>query len=207
MAKWKSVIFSDIRNKLGEQVVFSIWKGRGYMRQYVIPANPQTTAQQAHRDVHRKLVKRWQAVIDTDAKKAVWNEYALPELISGYNKFIKIGRRSKISVPSTASGTGSATVTVTYTLGLPASEARIYRYARNAGVLTDVTPPEGLSEEPNSTFNDTVNTSDIYEYFIASAVPLVEGDTPPQPYQAITKWEPDEANGVAKEAVCEVTVS
>lgn len=205
MAKWKSVIFSDIRNKLGEQVVFSIWKGRGYMRTYVIPANPRTNKQQAHRAVMEKLVKRWQAIIDTEAKKSAWNAVALPDLISGFNLFIKEGRKSRISVPATASGTGSATITVTYTLGLPAQYAKIYRF--DGTNWKDVTPAEGLSDAPNSTFDDTVTASGTYEYYIADSRVLVSGDAAPQPYQAITKWEPDEVNGVAKEAVCTATVS
>jgi len=32
MAKWISPIFSDARNKLGDAVVFSNWKGRSYFR-------------------------------------------------------------------------------------------------------------------------------------------------------------------------------
>lgn len=50
MAKWKSPLFSDIRNKLGENVVFSMWKGRPYMRSYVTPANPNSLKQAANRD-------------------------------------------------------------------------------------------------------------------------------------------------------------
>jgi len=205
MAKWKSPLFSDIRNKLGESAVFSIWKGRTYFRSYVIPANPQTNKQQAHRDVLKKLVARWQSIIDTDEKKAAWNKYALPYQISGYNLFVKFGRKSKISVPASASGTGSATVTVTYTLGLPASDARIYRY--DGTTWTDVTPAEGLSSDPDSTFDDTVTSSGTYYYFIAYKPILDELGSGNEDVAAITKWMPDEANGVAKEAKCEVTVS
>ena len=205
MAKWVSPLFTDIRNKLGDAVVFSIWKGRPYFRSYVKPANPNTLKQQAHRDVHKKLVKRYQEIAaDADVKSA-WNLEALPYQLSGYNLFVKFGRLSKISCPGTASGTGSATVEITYTLGLPASKARIYRY--DGTTWEDVTPAEGLSSEPNSTFTDTIDTSGTYEYYIADADVLVEGDSAPQPYQAITKWSPDEANGVAKEAKVEVTIS
>jgi hypothetical protein len=35
--------------QIGKTVVFSSWKGIKYARQYVVPANPQTTAQQANR--------------------------------------------------------------------------------------------------------------------------------------------------------------
>jgi len=205
MAKWKSPLFSDIRNKLGESAVFSIWKGRPYFRGYVIPANPQTNKQQAHRAVLRELVRRWQDIIDTADKKAVWNAEALPYQISGYNLFTKYGRMSKISVPASASGSGTADIEITYTLGLPASKAKIYRYDGN--IWEDVTPAEGLESGEDKTFTDTVDTSGTYEYYIAYSDVLVEGDTPPQEYQAITKWSPDITTGTAKEAKCEVTVT
>ncbi len=196
MAKWKSPIFSDIRNKLGDSVVFATWKGRTYFRSYVIPANPRTAKQQAHRDVMRQLVKRWQAIIDTPDKAQAWDNEALPYLISGFNLFVKFGRKSSVEVDAT--GTTTAPVTITYTLGLPASKARIYAYDGTSWM--DITPAGGLSETPNSSFQYTFSTAGTYEIFIADADVLVSGDTAPQPYQAITKWKPDEVNGVAKEA-------
>ena len=206
MAKWKSPLFSDIRNKLGESAVFSIWKGRTYFRSYVIPANPRTNKQQAHRDVLRKLVERWQAIIDTDEKRAAWNKYALPYAISGYNLFTKYGRKSAISVPATASGAGSADVEVTYTLGLPAALAKVFRYDGTTWV--DVTPAGGLEAGENKTFTDTVTSSGTYEYYIAYAEVYDElGGAGNEEPAAITKWKPDITNGVADEAKCEVTIT
>ena len=199
MPKWSSPLFSDIRNALGESVVFSIWKGRVYFRSWVKPANPQTAPQQAHRDVMAKLVARWKAVIDTQAKKSAWNAVALDQLITGYNLFVKEGRKSQISAAVTAAWDGTqATITVTYTLGFGAADARIYRW--DGTTLTDVTPAGGLSPGANQTFDDVVTAQGTYEYYIADSRVLVSGDTAPQDYQAITKWEPDEANGIAKEA-------
>lgn len=205
MAKWISPVFTDIRNQVGKSVVFSIWKGRGYFRQYVIPANPRTAKQQAHREVFKLLVKRWQEIATSDAIVGAWNTAAQEKLISGYNLFMSEGRKSRISCPSEASGSGSVIVTVTYTLGLPAAVARIYMY--DGTNFVDVTPPEGLSPDPNSTIDVEITASGTYEFYIADSRVLVEGDTPPKAYQAITKWEPDETNGVAREAVCSVTVS
>ncbi|MHC1611633.1 MAG: hypothetical protein ACXQTW_08615 [Candidatus Methanospirareceae archaeon] len=196
MPKWTSPIFTDIRNALGESVVFSMWKGRPYMRSWVKPANPRTAKQQAHRDVLRQLVKRWQDVIDTAEKKAAWNAEALSYNITGFNLFTKFGRKSSISCPGTGS-TGSA-VTITYTLGLPATKAAIYAF--DGSTWEDITPPEGLESGENKTFEHTFDSAGTYEIFIADKDVLVEGDTAPQPYQAITKWSPDVVNGVAKEA-------
>lgn len=205
MAKWTSPFLSDIRNKLGDSIVFSVWKGRGYFRKWVRPANPQTNKQQAHRAVLAELVKRWQDIIDTADKKAAWNAEALAYQISGYNLFTKYGRMSSITVPATASGSGTADIEVTYTLGLPASKAKIYRY--DGSIWEDVTPAEGLESGENKTFTDTVDTSGTYYYYIAYSDVLVEGDSAPQEYQAITKWSPDVTTGTAKEAKCEATVT
>ena len=205
MPKWISPLFVDIRNALGESVVFSNWKGRSYFRSYVKPANPRTAKQQAHRALMKALVARWKEIATTDAIKAAWNEVALPYQISGYNLFVKEGRKSRISVPATASGVGSATVTVTYTLGLGAADARIYMF--DGTNWTDVTPAGGLSAGENQTIDVTITTSGTYYFFIADSRVLVPGDTAPQPYQAITKWDLDLVNGTITEAVCQVTIS
>ena len=90
--KWKSVLFSDLANKLGDQIVGAKWKGRGYFRSYVIPANPRTNKQKAHRAVLKELVALAKQNVLGDAdKQAVWNEEALPYAISGYNLFVKWG--------------------------------------------------------------------------------------------------------------------
>jgi len=205
MAKWKSPLFSDIRNKLGESAVFSAWKGRNYFRGYVIPANPKTLAQTAHREVLKNLVARWQEISASETVVGAWNKYALDYQISGYNLFTKFGRKSKISVPATASGSGSASVTVTYTLGLPASDAKIYRY--NGTTWADVTPTGGLQAGENKTFNDTVTTSGTYYYFIAYGKITEELGATYKNEASITKWKPDTTTGTAKEAKCVVTVS
>ena len=93
MAKWKSPIFSDIRNKLGENVVFSMWKGRPYMRSYVTPANPKSLAQTANRLHLAALVTAWQTWIKgVTGVETAWNSAALSQLISGFNRYVKAGR-------------------------------------------------------------------------------------------------------------------
>jgi len=202
MPKWKSAIFTDIRNAIGDNIVFSIWKGRGYFRSYVIPANPRTNPQKAHRAVMEELVKRYQSLMADAEVKAEWNVEGLEYLISGFNVFVKFGRKTSISV-SPESGAAPLDVTITYTLGLPANKARLYRF--DGTTWTDITPAAGLSETPNSTVTDTGLAAGTYTYWIADKDVLKAGQTSPQPYQAITKWLADEVNGVAKE--CKVTVS
>jgi hypothetical protein len=124
MATWKSPIFSDIRNKLGENVVFSMWKGRPYMRSYVKPSNPDTLGQQANRLHMAALVAQYQAVIKvTPADVTAWNAAALSQLISGYNRFIKGMRGVVLSSVTLAHATFTMTIDSS---ALPADDLRIY---------------------------------------------------------------------------------
>lgn len=80
-----SPLIADIRGKTAD-VVFSSWKGRNYIRQRVIPANPQTDAQTAVRNALAECVALWQAMSVTlnDGYNAGADELT----ISGYNDFV-----------------------------------------------------------------------------------------------------------------------
>jgi len=200
MPKWASPIFTDIRNAIGQNVVFSQWKGRPYMRSWVKPANPRTPAQMAIREYHKLLVKRYQELMaDADVKTA-WNEEALPYVVSGYNIFVKWGRLSEISV-SPSSGTAPVDVTVTYKCGIPLAKAAILLFD---GSSWSIIKDKGtLSEE--GIFTHTLDAAGTYTFWLADLDVLKSGDSSPQPYQAITKWKPDKTNGVAVEAKVEVS--
>jgi len=126
MATWKSPIFSDIRNKLGENVVFSMWKGRPYMRSYVRPSNPRTIAQTANRLDMTRLVQHWQSNIAVVPEGiTAWNKAALSDLISGYNRFVKGMRGYVIESPGLTAGAVSVTLVSSK---LPLNELRLYAY-------------------------------------------------------------------------------
>ena len=133
MAKWKSPIFSDIRNKLGENVVFSMWKGRQYMRSYTKPANPKTLAQTANRLHMKALVSYWQTNIATYAgmvKK--WNAAGLTDLISGFNRFIKLGRGTVCPTATLAHASMSITLTG---VGVPSSSCVVAAVESGTGTV------------------------------------------------------------------------
>lgn len=131
MATWKSPIFSDIRNKLGENVVFSMWKGRPYMRSYVKPSNPDTLAQQANRLHMAALVADWQTYIKTTPESVTaWNAAALSQLISGYNRFVKGMRGVVLSSVTLAHATFTLTIDSTK---LPVDDLRIYTLVSGGG--------------------------------------------------------------------------
>jgi len=88
----------DASGKFADTMVASIWKGRNYMRKYVIPTNPNTVAQQTHRAVFADAVAAWKDLPATDediesglqTSKEAWNSAAgdCSPPISGANYFV-----------------------------------------------------------------------------------------------------------------------
>lgn len=202
MPKWKSPIFSDIRNAIGESVIFSQWKGRPYFRSYVKPANPRTLAQQAHRDLMKLLVARYQQIsADIDAKKA-WNARALEYVLSGYNLFVKWGRASYIKVTPT-SGTAPLNVTITYKSAIPASEAVILEYdGEGYGMINE---PGQLKTGEEATFTYTIQRTGTFEFYLGTWGVKKPNQISEDFWNAITKWYPDVTQGKAVEAKVIVT--
>jgi len=189
LAKWTSPLFSDIRNAIGKTAVFSSWKGRGYFREYVIPANPKTNPQKANRAVMTNLVKRFQSLAATPANKVLWNAIAGPWMISGYNIFVKYGRKSTITA---VTGAGANEIDVTGKCGVPLDKAHFYAFA----VVAETWSDEGAV--PTAEFTDltlTLPGADI-EYTVYIGDSDAEND-PIDGNAAITSWYPNTATGVA----------
>ena len=89
MAKVTSPLFSfDARGQIGHAIVYSIWKGINYVRQYCVPQNPNTVNQQTIRSYFATSVPAYQAL---DAEhKGLWETYAegLSSPQSGFNAFV-----------------------------------------------------------------------------------------------------------------------
>jgi len=95
MAKYTGSIFGEIS---GEQlgVVGSKWKGVPYVRRYVVPANPDTAAQQAQRSKFKNVSEFGRRIVNT-----VLNTYTLPlpKKMSAFNLFVS--RNVKLQTTST----------------------------------------------------------------------------------------------------------
>lgn len=92
MAKLTAPLLSmDARGALGKAMVFIGWKGIKSVRQYVVPANPQSTAQTTQRGLMANCVNFWQAI--TTAAKTAWDAWAPFEAtpMSGFNSCTKAG--------------------------------------------------------------------------------------------------------------------
>jgi len=85
MAKLRSGILGNTRGKVAG-VVGSQWKDKNYIREYVKPANPNTTAQQAQRTALSLGVSIAKPIVGP-----VLNQFISPyeKAMSGFNRFIK----------------------------------------------------------------------------------------------------------------------
>lgn len=179
MAKWKSVIFSDIRNKLGESIIFSSWKGRGYMRKYTVPANPQTNPQTAFRALWTAGVDRWHGICSADANtEAMWNAHALSELISGFNKYMKEFMGSTIHCANSAAA--GVPFNCTYTLGFPAATARILMVDTVSGIYSVLSDVGTLENGNDKLISLTIMDAGSY-YLVLSDKAVAETDDTADP--------------------------
>ena len=78
----------DASGTFGGIITASIWKGRNYVRQHVVPANPNTAAQIVQRDKMAAAVLAWQGTYS--GTQAEWNTAAQDVYppISGFNYYV-----------------------------------------------------------------------------------------------------------------------
>ena len=72
---------------VGNAITFSTWKGIAYVREYFIPANPQSTEQTNMRYAMTLIVAYW--ATQTGEQKAAWDAFASGTGMSGFNQFVK----------------------------------------------------------------------------------------------------------------------
>ena len=90
MARVSGPLFSmSASGTVGKAITFGIWKGRPWCRVWFKPENPNTPAQVNVRLAMKMLVAYWQE--HDDAKKLIWDNYAAPFGMSGFNKFVSRG--------------------------------------------------------------------------------------------------------------------
>jgi hypothetical protein len=92
MAILKTPLLSfSARGKIAKTLVFMGWKGLNTVRQYVVPANPQTTAQTVQRDLLTDIVAAWRNFFVTTSGRDAWMKQAGQESspMSGFNSFTR----------------------------------------------------------------------------------------------------------------------
>lgn len=153
-----SALLSDARNKIGD-VVFTKWKGRNVVRTRVVPANPNSTAQQQQRTAFTICVESWQSLIS--AIKSAWNTYGSSQQISGFNAFMSANVADErtddwkeLTPPSTtvgrpgtltaATGTNSGEIDLSWTLGDAASgDQLVVAYRKTEESELTISEPSG----------------------------------------------------------------
>jgi len=97
--------------KFANTLVASVWKGIPYMRQYVVPTNPNTTAQATHRALFTLAVTAWQTIKAVAIMKTAWGVDALmgPNTESGFNAFMKNAIKLMSFDPDGSMATGFTT--------------------------------------------------------------------------------------------------
>lgn len=89
MAKTIAPLLSfDASGAIAKTQVYSVWKGRPYVRRYVIPANPDTAEQQLTRNTFAWLNNVWKFFPSTAIEG--WNAYADSNRFINRNGFIKL---------------------------------------------------------------------------------------------------------------------
>lgn len=118
MGKIPAGILGRVSGKVGD-VVGASWKGIAYIRQYVIPANPNTAAQQAERTLFGDLVWMAKATLGP-VLQIFWDPFLRAN--SGWAHFIGLNRKLYLtqddySTIQLASGTleGQVITTAVYT--------------------------------------------------------------------------------------------
>jgi len=92
MAILKGPLMSlQARGKIADTLVFMGWKGLKTVRAYVVPANPDTAAQQAQRAFMTAGVGQYHNANLTGSDKEAWDLYAntLGKPMAGFNAFTK----------------------------------------------------------------------------------------------------------------------
>lgn len=132
MARLRSGILGQLRGKVAG-VVGSQWKDKNYIREYVLPANPNTVAQQTQRSKMTDCVAFAKPLVGP-----IFNAYTdrFQKSMSGFNRFIKSniaifdgtptyntikiteGKLSPVSVTDAVYTTGSGQMQITWTENL-----------------------------------------------------------------------------------------
>lgn len=178
MAKLTGALLSlGGRGKIGDTLVFATWRGVQYVRQWVIPENPNTTAQQAVRTVFAWCTEAWK--LAPDGLKAPWDAHASGRKYTGRNHFIgqntknmqgetdlalfvgSPGARGGLPPDSISAAAGSLSITVTVTQGtVPADWVLVAAQ----GVVVPDESPQTSFDGPFQFQEDTVTPFDTLSF-------------------------------------------
>lgn len=136
MAKTQAPLLSfGAGGQIAKSLVYSSWRGIKYARRHVVPANPNTTAQQTTRTTFALLREMWKLapVLVQDP----WNAFAQGRPFTGMNKFVGENLRVMRGEPDMNLFIGSPGAK-----GGPAPVSVVAATGTNAGEVTaTIVPP------------------------------------------------------------------
>lgn len=178
----------DASGTYGKAMTFAKWKGRNYVRERVVPTNPQSAKQVGVRGLMKFLSQAWAAI--SAPNKATWDALAAATSISAFNAFMahNLNRWQNFLSPTQANpaagaSTGLTITTHTITGGVgqtthsitPSGGTSIWGYAifRELSVITTpswanciaVIPANGASAV---TYVDSPLAAATYHYRVAA---------------------------------------
>lgn len=137
MVKVYGPLFSiSATGSLAKAVTFSSWKGRAYVRQRVVPANPKSGPQTGMRAMMKFLSQEWTNLTPTE--KDDWTDRAAATVISTFNAYVAYNQArwrsfnnpSKLD-PADGSGTQPGVPITTATGGIRQVQLSIADHATN----------------------------------------------------------------------------
>lgn len=213
MAKVTAPLLSfNAGGAIAKTQVYAKWKGIPYARRYVVPANPQSTAQSLTRNVFTTLTQIWKNF--SSDLSAPWVAFATGKALTDRNAFLKFnvaslragstwsgyvgspsanGGVALISAPATG---GSGTIDVTATAPTPPV----------GWTLTKVVSFARIDDDPHTTTDFAVFTaSDSSSPFAPAFTGLAAGDYIVSTWPVWTKDDGKLAYGNSIESSATVT--
>lgn len=165
----------DASGTIAKTATFSKWKGRNYVRNRVIPANPKSAAQVSMRGMMKFLSQIWDGL--TAGNKATWDDLADASQISPFNAMV--GRNMDLwntykgptkEYPATEVGAGGLAPTTTVTAGVK---------ELSLSIADGATPPDwGWIIHRSTSTGFTPSRSTLVAAIERTGTPTVYLDTP-----------------------------
>lgn len=172
MAKVIGPLFSfGASGKLAKTLIYSVWKGIKTVKQYVVPSNPKTDAQQTQRGFWKTVVDLWHSTNWNAADLTAWNLLASisGKIQSGFNQFVSLcvdvlvaGLTLKTVSNFTETTPGSTTYVLTFDSSLTNAKECTLKYGANKSVLTE--EKDGTADGTNVAFSLTGLTASTKYY-------------------------------------------
>lgn len=198
MAKITAPLLSlGARGTIGKVMTYADWRGVGYVRQRVIPANPKSTAQTLTRDIFANQALRWKQ--GGTLMRAPWDRFAVGQRFVGRNSYMGKNLEAMRGESDMDDYIGSPGAKG----GLPPVSLVLTSVAANGieGVIVGPTPPTGWTltsaimtvfkeQTPEATVTDSIQ--EVEDASSPYSCDITGLDTVEYQCQAWLKWaKPD----------------